>query len=107
MVESTIVTIVQDYLVKARQSGINISKAILFGSHAKGVAGADSDLDVVVICPDFNETTAHEITNKLWKLRTQTDWRIEPVPIGQVEWHAGGGGVIADIARKDGVVISI
>jgi predicted nucleotidyltransferase len=36
-----------------RESGIKVSKIILFGSHAKGTATEGSDIDVAVISEDF------------------------------------------------------
>ncbi len=51
---------------------------ILFGSHAKGLAGKDSDMDVAIIVDklqgDFFSTRP-----LLWKLRRQIDDRIEPI----------------------------
>lgn len=35
------------------ESELNISKIILFGSQAKGIATKESDVDVVIISPDF------------------------------------------------------
>lgn len=36
-----------------RESGLNISKIILFGSQSKGTAAKESDIDVVIISDDF------------------------------------------------------
>jgi predicted nucleotidyltransferase len=35
------------------ESGLNVSKMILFGSHARGEAVPDSDIDVAIISEDF------------------------------------------------------
>jgi hypothetical protein len=35
MVEPAIVDVIQDYLAAVRRSGIQVSQAILFGSHAR------------------------------------------------------------------------
>ena len=44
------------YLRKClRERGVSISRMILFGSHARGEATADSDIDVAVISEDFRD----------------------------------------------------
>ncbi len=36
------------------QQGVTVSKIVLFGSHATGGAGEESDLDIAVISNDFS-----------------------------------------------------
>lgn len=38
---------------RLRRSGLRVSKAVLFGSHARGEATPDSDIDVAVISEGF------------------------------------------------------
>ena len=106
MVDKSIIDIIQNYLQVASKSGLHISEAILFGSYAKNNFDEESDLDLLLICSDFNEDSAEEIKNKLWSLRARTDSRIEPIPIAEHEWQKGAGGIIADIARREGIRIS-
>jgi len=51
---------------------------ILFGSHAKGLAGKDSDMDVAVIVDDL-QGDYFSTRPLLWRLRRQIDDRIEPI----------------------------
>lgn len=105
MVEKSIRDIVENYVFVARNAGLHISEAILFGSYAKGNFNEESDLDLLLVCPDIDEASAEDIKNKLWSLRAKTDSRIEPVPVAQSEWNKGAGGIIADIARQEGVTV--
>lgn len=105
MVDKSIIDIIQNYLQVASKSGLHISEAILFGSYAKDSFDEDSDLDLLLVCADFNEDSSEEIKNKLWSLRAKTDSRIEPIPIAEQEWEKGAGGIIADIARREGIRI--
>jgi len=42
------------YLQKRlEESGVRITRIVLFGSHAAGTATEDSDIDLVIISPDF------------------------------------------------------
>ncbi len=40
--------------------GLNISKLILFGSHAKGEAASESDIDIAIISKDFRNKDIFE-----------------------------------------------
>lgn len=48
------IKITQDYLDSLKEK-IEIKKAILFGSAARGQFTRDSDLDIIVISPDFKK----------------------------------------------------
>ncbi len=55
MAEASVVKAVQGYLAAVRRSGINTERGILFGSYARGDARPDSDVDVLIIAPEFDE----------------------------------------------------
>jgi uncharacterized protein len=56
-----------------------ILRVFLYGSHAKGIAGKWSDIDLAVVSPDFSEDLFEERI-KLMKLALGIDDRIEPNP---------------------------
>ncbi len=58
----------------------DLEMLILFGSHAKGTAKEDSDIDVAVVVSKTN-TDFGDYAPLLWRLRRQVDSRIEPVLI--------------------------
>lgn len=41
------------YVNALQGQGLRISKVILYGSRARGTAGAGSDIDFLVVLPDF------------------------------------------------------
>lgn len=43
----------QAFVRDVQRSGVRLTAAYLFGSHAKGRARPDSDIDVALISPDF------------------------------------------------------
>lgn len=61
------------------QKETRILKVFLYGSHAKGIGGKWSDIDVAVVSPDFSEDLFDERI-KLMKLALDVDERIEPSP---------------------------
>jgi len=45
---------IKDY-IKTLRPYIKVEKVILFGSHARGEAHRDSDIDLIIISPDFKK----------------------------------------------------
>ena len=56
-----------------------VSKAYLYGSFAKGIAGEWSDIDLAIVSPDFSQDLFEERV-LLMKLALDIDERIEPNP---------------------------
>lgn len=85
---------------KLLSNHMKFTEMILFGSHAKGTAHEDSDLDVAIVVDelkgDFFSTRP-----LLWKLRRQIDDRIEPIIIEQ---NHDDSGFLSEI-MKNGIKI--
>lgn len=47
--------LINKYVDLLKKKGIKVSQVILFGSHAKGNAKPDSDIDIAVISPEFGQ----------------------------------------------------
>ena len=64
-------------LVKASGFPMQITKAYLFGSFAKGCPKKDSDIDIALVVNklvgNYEETVV-----PIWRLRKNVDFRIEP-----------------------------
>jgi predicted nucleotidyltransferase len=107
MVDPTVVEAVQHYLTAVRQAGLRARRAVLFGSHARGDAHRDSDIDILVIAPEFDQPYDPERVDLLWTLRASTDSRIEPMPVGERQWQEDNTSMIIEIARREGQDISL
>ncbi len=105
MVEIAVVDAVRRYLAVLPGVGIHANRAVLFGSFARGEAGQYSDIDLVVIAPEFDAACVFDTIRSLWETTLLADDRIEPIPCGEREWDSGDGRPILDIARREGVVI--
>ncbi len=77
MDQANIIEIVKRFADAIRQR-MPIQRVILFGSHVRGQARPDSDIDVAVIV-DEQEIDQSQLEFELFKLRRQIDLRIEPV----------------------------
>ena len=84
MVERAIRSAVENYLKKLVESGISVSRGVIFGSQTTGKAGTWSDIDLLVISPVFDKVKDRSGINTLWRIAAHTDSRIEPIPCGEI-----------------------
>ena len=106
MVENAVVEIVQRYLRVLQKSGIHARNGVLFGSFARGEATEWSDIDVLVIAPEFDGDRSLTLVEQMWELTGEADNRIEPIPCGEREWETEQGRPILEVARQEGVEIA-
>ena len=107
MVEPSIVKAVQEYVSIVRRAGLGIRRAVLFGSHARGEARPDSDVDVLVIAPEFDGPYDPARIDLLWQARAQADSRIEPIAVGERQWQEDDATLIVEVARREGQEIPL
>lgn len=73
---------------------------VLFGSHAKGTAHADSDIDIAVILNGFTGDYL-ETSKQLYKLRRHISADIEPVLLDSAHDESG---FVAEVFRTGQVL---
>lgn len=106
MVDPTVLNNVKRYLAALPSAGIHARFAVLYGSFARGEADEWSDVDIIVIAPEFDKEYHHSIVESLWGTRASIDCRIEPIPCGEREWETDGSRPVLEMARREGVVIA-
>ena len=84
-----IISVAKKYatLVKTSNLPIQIDKAYLFGSFAKGTPREDSDIDIAFVVSKW-EGGYFDTIVPIWKLRRNIDVRIEPHIIDPEEDYA-------------------
>ena len=109
MVKESILEIIQNYLQAIRQAGIQASQAVLYGSWARGEARSESDIDLIVIAPEFDSLQDRDLIDRLWELTAFVPeaWRIEPIACGEREWLEDDSRAIIEIARREGEMITL
>ncbi len=80
-----------------------ILKVFLYGSHAKGIAGEWSDIDLAVVSPDFSEDLFEERI-RLMKLGLGIDKRIEPSPFRPEDFNENNP--LVNEINKSGIEIT-
>jgi hypothetical protein len=96
---------IDQYLAAVRQQ-YRVEKAILYGSYARGTPREDSDIDLIVLSPDFHGTPKLERHQQLgwiaWQARTNY---IEPLGFTPEEYeNASHLGLLGEV-REMGVVV--
>jgi predicted nucleotidyltransferase len=107
MAEEAIINSVRKYLNYLKDNGFNVSFGILFGSHVTGTATKRSDIDLIVVSPDFDKTIKCRTLDKLWQSAGRTDHRIEPIPCGLERREKDDYTPIIDIARNEGTIVTL
>ena len=105
MVEDAVIEAVKRYLASLPALGIHARRAVLFGSYVQGQADEYSDIDLVVIAPEFDGSREISLIKALWRATASAN-RIEPIPCGEQEWETDQGRPILEIARREGVIIA-
>ncbi len=107
MAQETVIESVREYLNYLKDNGFNISFGILFGSHVTGTATEWSDIDLIVVSPDFDKKIECGTLDRLWQYAGRTDYRIEPIPCGLERWEQDDYSPIIDVARNEGMMVTL
>ena len=83
MVNKSIIETATKY-VRQIPTDLEVKKAFLFGSYAKGLEREDSDIDIALIIG--NMTDFFDAQMKLMRIRRKIDLRIEPHPIEESDF---------------------
>ena len=105
MVDEATLRIIQQFLTLVNHAGIHANRAVILGSYARGEAHPESDIDLLVIAPEFDHLQDRRLVNELWHQRLYSDSRIEPIPCGERQWLEDDSSAIIEIARREGQVI--
>jgi predicted nucleotidyltransferase len=108
MAKDPVLEIIRQYLRELDRTGIRVRQAILYGSWARGDTRLDSDIDLVVISPQFDDITDRDLIDRLWEITALVPeaWRIEPIACGERQWLEDDTSPILEIARREGEVIA-
>lgn len=72
------IDIAKSYVRELRKNKIRVVRAYLYGSYANGTPHRDSDIDIVVVSPQFRKSR-FEDSLRIAKLRYNIDLRISPL----------------------------
>jgi predicted nucleotidyltransferase len=85
MVTETAINIARNFL-NALPGEMEVKKAYLFGSYAKGKNSDKSDIDIAIIIGSTSDI--FDIQMQMLRLRRNIDLRIEPHPIREIDFSS-------------------
>jgi predicted nucleotidyltransferase len=106
MVDPKVIAAVKEYLKNLSQNGLPVAFGVIFGSQVTGQANDLSDIDLIVVSPQFDSGISRDIINKLWHIAARTDSRIEPIPCGKDQWQNNKSDTVLEIARNEGETVA-
>lgn len=106
MPDKKIINIINSYIEDLKAENIQLSKVILYGSYAKGTANKNSDIDLILVSPEFDENR-DKYLGIIWKLTEKSNFLIEPYTIGLNKFLTDDISPIIQIAKKEGFEIPI
>jgi predicted nucleotidyltransferase len=108
MVESKVIDVAAYLKQCLEQNGVAVSKVILFGSHARGRAYQDSDIDLIVVSESFRGKDIFERAELIGDAEFQVVKKYK-VPIELLlktpEEIEPGASITADYVESEGVVV--
>lgn len=98
-------TRIEDFIVKVRARH-GITQAIFFGSRARGDYLADSDNDIVLVSPDFEDIFFSQRSALMYEFWTHWPFDIEPLCYTPEEFERKKApiGIVSE-AVKEGVAL--
>lgn len=109
MAESKVTRVVRFLEKNLKEKNVHAAKIILFGSHARGKATPESDIDIVIVSEDFRDKDIFERVNLTREAEIQTIRKFM-VPLDIVsltpEELASETSIIAHYARNGKVLFA-
>ena len=102
MDKTNAIKLAEEYLLSASKK-YNITKALLFGSFAKGTNNADSDIDIALVIDNMTDVFDTQID--LMKMRRTIDLHIEPHPFRSEDFDANNP--LVNEIMKFGIALKI
>lgn len=93
--------IAKKYKIKMEEAGYPIEKLILFGSYARGAQHDWSDVDFVVVSPEYNKKNSFDELTEANIIAARVSPMIEAHPATPQEWELGDNPWLAE-AKKYG-----
>ena len=107
MVEKSVLRIVRKYLKAVAGHGIPVKAGVLFGSYATGKMNKWSDIDLLVVSSRFDKKYKRKDIDLLWHVAADVDSRIEPIAVGERQYHESNDSYIIFEARREGKLIPL
>ncbi len=104
MASREIIATINKYIALLNAEGISVHKAFLFGSHSSDTAVETSDIDVMIVAENFDESDDLTV-GKAWNLTRKVNTRIEPFLIGVDRFNKDTTSPLIDLVKSEGIQV--
>lgn len=101
-IKAEIVDKLQRYLNDVEQI-CHVDKAVVFGSHAKGKAGENSDIDMAIFSRSINDKNRLEVMARVIALIAKYKIDIQPVVFSYDDYFSEENDFISNEVKKNGL----
>ena len=105
MLEPDVLISARNYIDAIKRSGTEVEFIVVFGSQVSGKNHEWSDIDLMVVSPEFDDMKDRSVVNFLWRPAALVDSRIEPIPCGSRQWREDDMSAIVEIVRREGEIL--
>jgi uncharacterized protein len=106
MLQEEVIDKIRRYCLLLNDAGIRVEKAFLYGSWARKEGTKESDIDVMIISPDFDNQDMM-LKAKAWRLTESIDLRIEPYSVGSKKFAHDDVSPLLQVVREEGLEIQL
>lgn len=82
-----------------------VDRAVLFGSHARGNAKKNSDIDIAIFSKNVTDRNRLEMMSKMVLAGGKFNMDIQPVAFSEKDYFQSDSGFVRTEIRKKGVVL--
>ena len=104
MADREIIETLKKYVVLLKTEGVSVRRAFLFGSFANDTAKENSDIDVLIVSDNIDESNDLAI-GKVWSLTRKVSTRIEPYLIGWDTFNSNDDSPLIHVIKSKGIRI--
>ena len=106
MATNEVIELLKKYILLLNSEGISVYKAYLFGSYSTNTASEMSDIDVMIVSDNYDETD-DEAAGKMWKLTLDINTKIEPFLIGLNKFNNDSSSPLVNMIKSTGIDIGL
>jgi len=104
MAQGEIIELLKKYIMLLNSEGISVTKAFLYGSYLNNTASETSDIDVMIVSGNFEETD--DITaGKIWRLTRKVNSKIEPFIVSIKRFNSDFSSPLVSKIKSEGIEI--
>jgi predicted nucleotidyltransferase len=105
MATSEVIELLKKYIALLNAEGVSVYKAYLFGSYSTNTASDASDIDVMIVSDNYDETD-DIAAGIMWKLTRKINTKIEPFLIGKNRFNNDSSSPLVSIIKNQGIEIA-